>query len=126
MIGVEAIDHLRSFGYPLFHGALGENLTVAGLDRSRMRFGQLYRAGGVLLELSKMREPCATLDEYGIGIQRLMFDKFVKDGDFASPKWGLSGFYARVLEPGSIRVYDTITLVDHGVQSLHAPSPSDS
>ena len=124
LLSVEAIDHLRSFGYPLFHGALGENLTIAGLDRTLMRAGQRYRAGGALLELTKLREPCATLDEYGIGIQRLMFDKFVKDGDVNSPKWGLGGFYARVVEPGSIRVHDTITLVDHGVPSPHASSPS--
>ncbi len=124
LIGVEAIDHLRSFGYPLFYGALGENLTIAGLDRTRMRAGQRYRAGGVLLDLTKLREPCATLDEYGIGIQRLMYDKFVKDGDVGSPKWGLGGFYARVVEPGIIRVQDTITLVDHGVPSPHASSPS--
>ncbi len=126
LIGVEAIEHLRSFGYPLFYGALGENLTVSGLDRALMRFGQRYRVGSVLLELTKMREPCATLDEYGIGIQRLMFDKFVRDGDVDSPKWGLGGFYARVLEPGAIRVQDTITLVDHGVPSLHASSSSVS
>lgn len=124
LIGIEAIEHLRSFGYPLFYGALGENLTVAGLDRTRMRAGQRFRAGGALLELTKLREPCATLDEYGIGIQRLMFDKFVNDGDVNSPKWGLGGFYARVIEPGVIRVHDTITLVDHGVQSPHAPSAS--
>ena len=49
LITAEGIAELVDAGYPLYFGALGENLTTRGLDRREMRPGQRYRAGGVLL-----------------------------------------------------------------------------
>ena len=65
LITSEGIDELVAQGFPLFPGALGENLTTTGLDRRQMRAGQRYRAGEVFLELTKLRAPCETLDVYG-------------------------------------------------------------
>ncbi len=115
LVTVEGIEALIAQGYPLFNGALGENLTVSGLDRRQMRVGQRYRAGKVLLELTRLRGPCTTLDVYGPGIQKAIYDAQVKAGDASSPRWGLSGFYARVLKAGTIRPQDIITLVDQVV-----------
>jgi len=115
LITSEGIAELAAQGYPLYHGALGENLTTAGLDRCQMRIGQRYRAGEVLLELTKLRGPCSALDIYGPGIQRAIYDAQVKAGDPSTPHWGLSGFYARVMRPGVIRPHDIITLVDQVV-----------
>jgi MOSC domain-containing protein YiiM len=47
---------------------------------------------------------------YGSGIQAAMFDAAVQAGDPASPRWGLSGFYASVVQPGTVRPGDAITL----------------
>jgi MOSC domain-containing protein YiiM len=33
-------------------------------------------------------------------------------GDHTSPRWGLSGFYASVLQPGAIRPGDPIQLLE--------------
>ena len=115
LITSEGIDELVAQGYPLFPGALGENLTTVGLDRRQLRAGQRFLAGQVFLELTKRRAPCATLDVYGRGIQRAIFDPQVKAGDPSSPRWGLSGFYARVLQSGTIRQNDIIALVDQVV-----------
>jgi len=115
LITAEGIQELIAQGHPLFHGALGENLTVTGLDRRQMRVGQRYRVGDVLLELTKLRGPCTSLDVYGPGIQRAIYDSKVKAGDPSTPRWGLSGFYARVLKAGTIRVHDIIALVDQVV-----------
>jgi MOSC domain-containing protein YiiM len=115
LITSEGIQELARQGYPLFHGALGENLTTSGLDRRAMRIGQRYRTGEVLLELTKLRGPCATLNVYGSGIQRALYDAQVKAGDPTTDLWGLSGFYARVLQPGIIRPHDIIALVDQVV-----------
>jgi MOSC domain-containing protein YiiM len=112
VITSEGIDQLIAQGYPLFPGALGENLTTLGLDRRHLRAGQRYRAGEVFLELTKRRAPCTTLNVYGPGIQHAIFDSQVNAGDPSSPRWGLSGFYARVLRAGTIRPGDPITLVD--------------
>jgi MOSC domain-containing protein YiiM len=112
VITSEGIDELIAQGYPLFPGALGENLTTLGLDRRLLRAGQRFRAGEVFIELTKRRAPCATLNVYGPGIQHAIFDSQVNAGDSSSPRWGLSGFYARVLRAGTIRPGDPITLVD--------------
>jgi MOSC domain-containing protein YiiM len=112
LITAEGIEELISAGYPLYAGALGENLTARGLDRREMRLGQRYRGGTVVIELTKIRQPCATLDAYGKGIQKAMFDADVKRGDFTSPLWGLSGLYASIIEPGEIVPGDIIALVD--------------
>ena len=106
----ETIEDLVARGYPVYPGALGENLTTRGLDRRQLRYGQRLRAGGALLEITKRRGPCSTLDVYGPTLQREIFDKRVKDGDPASPRWGMSGFYCAVIEPGPIRVDDIITV----------------
>ncbi len=111
----DGIEELIAQGYSLFHGALGENLTVSGLDRRQMRVGQRYRVGEVLLELTKLRGPCTALDVYGPGIQKAIYDAHVKAGDPSSPRWGSSGFYARILNGGTIRPHDIITLVDQVV-----------
>jgi MOSC domain-containing protein YiiM len=115
LIASEAIDELVAQGFPLYPGALGENLTTLGLDRRLMRAGQRYRAGQVTLELTKLRAPCETLSVYGPGIQKAVYDVQTKAGDVSSPRWALGGFYARVLIPGSIRPRDIITLVDQVV-----------
>jgi len=115
LITSEGIEELIGQGYPLYAGALGENLTVAGLDRREMRIGQRYRAGEVLIELTKIRSPCATLDVFGPAIKQAVYDAQVNAGDVSSPRWGLSGFYARVLRAGVVRPRDIIQLVDQVV-----------
>jgi MOSC domain-containing protein YiiM len=111
LIASEGIDELIAQGYALYPGALGENLTTQGLDRRQMRAGQRYRAGEVLLELTKIRTPCTTLDVYDPSLKLAVYDAQVNAGDPSSPRWGLSGFYARVLKAGVIRPNDIITLV---------------
>ena len=110
LITEETLQELKAKGYQLYRGALGENLTTIGLDRRQLRVGQRLRAGAALLEITKIRVPCATLDVYGPTIKQEIYDKRVKAGDSASPRWGLSGFYASVIEPGIVRANDIITV----------------
>ena len=115
LITSEGLDELITQGYSLFAGALGENLTTLGLDRRQVRLGQRYRVADVVLEISRMRSPWETLDVYGPSIKQAVFDAQVKAGDVSSPRWGLAGFYARVLRSGSIRPKDIIELIDQVV-----------
>lgn len=110
LITSEAIDELAARGYPVYYGALGENFTTRGLDRCDLRVGQQLRVGTALLELTKVRAPCSTLDVYGPGIKREIYDRRIKAGDPSSPLWGMSGFYSAVLEPGLVRVNDIISV----------------
>jgi MOSC domain-containing protein YiiM len=103
LITSEGIAELTALGFPLYPGALGENLTSSG---------QRYRVGAIIIELTKVREPCAQLNIYGPGIQKAVYDVQVQAGDPHSPRWGLGGFYASVIQPGTIRPGDPITLLD--------------
>jgi MOSC domain-containing protein YiiM len=115
LITSEGIGQLIAQGYPVFPGALGENLTTLGLDRRQMRIGQRYRVGEVMLEITKMRTPCTQLDIYGPSIKNAVYDARVNAGDASTPRWGLAGFYARVLRSGFIHPKDIIVLVDQVV-----------
>jgi MOSC domain-containing protein YiiM len=110
LITSEAIAELAARGFPVYYGALGENLTTHGIDRRLLRAGQRFRAGSAVIELTQVREPCSTLDIYGPEIKGEIYDSQVKAGDFTSPRWALSGFYAAVVQPGVIRANDIITL----------------
>ena len=115
MITSEGLDELIAQGYPVFAGAMGENLTTSGLNRRQMRPGQRFRVGEVMLEITRLRVPCTTLDVYGPSIKQAVYDPDVKAGDASSPRWGLAGFYLRVVHSGTVRPGDIIGLVDQVV-----------
>jgi len=112
LITFEGIQELIAAGFPLFNGALGENITTRGLDRRMLRVGQRYRLGEIVIELTKVRQPCDQLNVYGPGIQRAVYDMQMHSGDVSSPRWGLSGMYASVAQPGTIHPGDPIVLLD--------------
>jgi MOSC domain-containing protein YiiM len=112
IVTAEGIDELIAQGFPLFAGALGENITTRGLDRRALRMGQRYRTPYVIFELTKPRAPCEQLHIYGSGIQKAVYDPLVRAGDPSSPRWGLSGFYASVIEPGPMRPGEPVVLLE--------------
>jgi len=112
LVTAEGIEELKALGFHLYPGALGENFTTQGLDRRALRIGQRFRAGEAIIQLTKLRSPCATLDVHGRGIQKAMMDARAAARDPTSPRWGLSGFYASVVQPGIVRAGDTIALVE--------------
>ncbi len=115
LITHEGTGELIAQGFPVFDGALGENITTVGLDRHDVRVGQQWAIGGeVILEITKLRAPCKTLNVYntvpGNSIQAAVYDPLAKAGDPASPVWGLGGFYASVVKPGLVRSGDAVRL----------------
>ncbi len=111
LIAEEVLDSLRDAGFPVFPGALGENVTVRGIDPNDWRIGQVWRVGTASIELTKVRTPCATIKVYGAGIGKAIFDNRVKNGDFRSPLWGFSGMYARVVTEGAVQLGDVVELL---------------
>ncbi len=111
LITSEGLEELKHLGFPLFHGALDENITTSGLDRRSLRIGQRWRIGQIaVVELTRIRTPCKTIEVYGAGI-----GESIQASDPSSPRWGLSGFYASVVRPGPIWPGDPITLLDQAV-----------
>jgi MOSC domain-containing protein YiiM len=111
LITSQGVDELAAQGFPVYYGALGENITTGGLDRRSLRIGQRFQAGEAVIELTEVRFPCGTLSVYGTGIQVAIYDARAQAGDAASPVWGMSGFYASVAEPGIVRPGDSIVLL---------------
>jgi MOSC domain-containing protein YiiM len=110
LITAEGLDEITAMGFPVYPGALGENLTTRGLDRRALRIGQRFRCGTVTIQLTELRLPCGTLSVYGKGIQAAIYDVRAMKGDPSSDIWGLSGFYASVIEPGILGPGDSIAL----------------
>lgn len=114
LIANETIEHLIALGFPVYPGALGENLTTAGLDPREWRPGQQFHVGSARIELTKLRAPCRALEIYsqrnGASIQTEIYSSAAKRGDPSAPHWGSSGFYARVLQEGEITAGNLIVL----------------
>jgi MOSC domain-containing protein YiiM len=111
LVASEAVDELAARGYPVFYGALGENLTTRGLRFRDLRIGDQIRAGGALLEITQPRGPCSALQVYGESIKDEIYDPRVEALDTDSPRWGMSGFYTRVVSPGPVGPDDPIAVV---------------
>jgi len=111
LIASEVIDDLAARGYPLFYGALGENLTTRGIEVRDIRIGDRIRVGGALIEITQPRGPCTQLDIYGESLKYEIYDQRVKERDHTSPRWGMSGFYASVIAPGPVGPGDIIAVV---------------
>ena len=111
LASAEIIDDLAARGYPLFYGALGENLTMLAISVRQLRIGDRLAAGDALLEITQPRGPCSAIQVYGESLKDQIYDARVKALDSNSPRWGMSGFYARVVEPGYVRTNDSIRLL---------------
>lgn len=112
MVSAEMVDSLAGEGYPVYYGALGENLTVEGLDAARWRAGQRYAVGEeAVIELTELRTPCSNLDVYGAAIKGEIYDARCRAGDPRTQRWGRGGFYARVVRPGLVAAGAPVRLI---------------
>ncbi|MES2833037.1 MAG: MOSC domain-containing protein [Pseudomonadota bacterium] len=88
-------------GLPLTAGAFGENLTILGLLESDVWIGDRLHVGDVVLQVTEPRHPCFKLNV------KLNFSHASK----VMVQSGFSGFYLRVVQPGSVSAGDAVTLV---------------
>ncbi len=99
----EAVERVRADGHHAFPGAYGENLTLLGIDWSRLRPGDRLLFGdpgdghptGALLELTHHATPCQTLAHWFTERRIARISGKVRPED---ARW-----YARVLREGDVR-----------------------
>jgi MOSC domain-containing protein YiiM len=101
---LELILELQAEGHPVFPGSVGENVTVTGLEWSRVEPGTRLSLGDeALVEITSYTAPCKTIAAS------------FSDGDFKrisqKVRPGDSRLYARVLRPGRLAVGDTVKLL---------------
>lgn len=82
-------------------GAFGENIASTGMTEADLCWGDRVRMGRVLLEVTQTRQPCWKLNaRFGVADMALRLQRT-----------GRTGWYYRVLEPGTVQAGDAITLV---------------
>ncbi|QXP61529.1 MOSC domain-containing protein [Olleya sp. HaHaR_3_96] len=90
------------------YGVFGENLTVKGLDETKIRVGDIYKIGTALVQVTQPREPCFKLG-IRFGTQTIL-KQFI---NHARP-----GTYIRILEEGLVKPGDHMLLVQAATNSL--------
>jgi MOSC domain-containing protein YiiM len=106
LYSLERIEALRAEGHPIAPGTIGENLTLAGLDWTRLAPGVRLQLGDVTLEITSAAGPCRNI----AGAFR--DGAFVRVSEKLHPGW--SRFYSRVLAEGVVRTGDAVVLLEHG------------
>ena len=105
LFSLEQIRALQAEGHAVTPGAIGENLTLEGVDWERVQPGAVLELGEeVRIEITRYTSPCFNIEPSFAG------------GDVARvsqkrhPGW--SRVYAKVLQPGPIRQGDPVRLLD--------------
>jgi MOSC domain-containing protein YiiM len=106
LFDAEILDMLASEGFPLTAGILGENITVEGLDSLTLPTGTLLRFGAeALIGLTGVRNPCAQIEARFPGLLKRMVHR-----DDGGELHRITGAMAVVLQPGTVRVGDSIAV----------------
>jgi MOSC domain-containing protein YiiM len=102
LYSADLLDALAIEGHPIAAGGAGENLTITGIDWSRMRGGLTIEIGDVRLRTSSPAAPCRTIGDCFVERDWNRIDHIERPG------W--ARWYASVLTGGSIRPGDQATI----------------
>jgi MOSC domain-containing protein YiiM len=102
LFSLDLIETLKAEGHPISPGTTGENLTLSGLDWTRMVPGATVRVGEAVLVLTRYATPCQNIvaSFRGGDISRI--------AQKLHPGW--SRLYARVAREGGVRPGDRVEI----------------
>ena len=100
----ETLEALRAEGWPVRPGDLGENLLTRGIPYAELGPPSRWRVGEALVEVTKACTPCTNL-------YLLPYVGGPRGPAFLKATLDRRGWYARVVEPGTVRRGDAITRV---------------
>ncbi|WP_436957703.1 MOSC domain-containing protein [Staphylococcus sp. AS1337] len=83
------------------YAMFGENITVSDLDEKDVHFGDQFKLGNAILEVSEIREPCWKIQE------KYKIPNLIKRMSTS----GKTGFYFRVLKEGYVQEDSNLELV---------------
>jgi MOSC domain-containing protein YiiM len=90
-------------GISLNYGSVGENFTTRGIDLDSLAPSDRLQIGGCIIQITAVRIPCRNLMKWHPNLHKII--------------QGHSGWYARVLQAGSVQPGDEIEFLqrdDHG------------
>ncbi len=102
LYSAERIEELNNEGHQLVPGAIGENLTITGVDWERMRSGLTMRIGEVTCVITAPAVPCAKNNRW------FADGRSTRVSHDLHPGW--SRWYASVLAPGTVSTGDAVAL----------------
>ena len=108
LFSLEQIQALQAEGHPVVPGALGENITIEGIDWGRVVPGIRLQLGGqLMLEITRYTSPCLNIrPAFSHGDSSRVSEK-------RHPGW--SRVYARVVVPGRVTAGDQVLLLPAAV-----------
>ncbi|MGB3897411.1 MAG: MOSC domain-containing protein [Mesorhizobium sp.] len=83
-------------------GGFGENISATGPTEASVAVGDIFRLGTALIQVSQGRQPCWKLNR--------RFE--VLDMARRVQRTGRTGWYYRVLQPGTVEPQDRLDLID--------------
>jgi MOSC domain-containing protein YiiM len=112
LIHAELFDELRSMGFVVKPGELGENVTTSGIDLLALPAGTRLQLGdSAVVEITGLRNPCTQIDEFQQGLMAATLDRDA-DGNLVRK----AGVMSVVLRNGEVRPGDAV-----GVELPSAP-----
>ena len=106
LIHAELFEELRTRGFTVGPGGLGENVTTRGIDLLGLQAGTLLRLGGAaVIEVTGLRNPCAQIDQFQDGLLKAVLDR-----DAAGRLVRKAGVMAIVRQGGWVRTGDAIAV----------------
>jgi MOSC domain-containing protein YiiM len=105
LFSLEIIERLRAEGHPIAPGSTGENVTVTGLDWSRLAPGTRLAIGDeAVVQITSYANPCGAIrPSFARG-------EFKRISQKVNP--GQSRLYARVLRPGRLAAGQEVRVLD--------------
>jgi MOSC domain-containing protein YiiM len=112
LIHAELFDELRSKGFAVKPGELGENITTSGIDLLELPAGtRLHLGDSAVVEITGLRNPCVQIDDFQQGLMAATLDHDA-DGNLVRK----AGIMSVVIRDGDVRPGDAI-----GVELPGAP-----
>ena len=104
LIHAELFDELRSLGFDIRPGEMGENVTTRGVDLLALPRGARLRLGdSAVVEITGLRNPCRQIDAHKPGLKDAVLGK-----DAEGRLVRKSGVMAIVIAGGDVRPGDAI------------------
>jgi MOSC domain-containing protein YiiM len=104
LIHTELHDELRTAGYAVMPGQMGENITTRGVDLLALAAGtRLHLGAQAIVEITGLRNPCAQLDKIAKGLMAATLGR-----DAAGNLVRKAGIMGVVIAAGEVRPGDPI------------------
>lgn len=103
LIHAELHDELKTKGFEILPGQMGENITTKDIELLKLPTDTLLHIGQATIQITGLRNPCAQLNRFKSGLMAAVLDK-----DSAGNLIRQAGIMGIVITGGAVGTGDTI------------------